>query len=128
MTQPTRRAPATVRKVVPVQRAPQTPPATQMVEGRATVNTQYKVNKDERSTTHHETVEEVVRFEPGEVPAHVRVSVGKTIATAPYESVRIDVSVSLPCLASSAAIDATYARASALTEQYLSEEETRWVA
>jgi len=47
-----------------------------------------------------------------------------TIATAPFESLRIDVAVTLPCLA--AEVEDAYVQASEYAANFLNEEQARW--
>jgi hypothetical protein len=81
-------------------------------------------NRQERGHTHHEASQGLVRFGPGEEPARVRVSFGMTISTAPYESVRIDVAVELPCLPED--VKETQEQAGNIAADYLAGEESRW--
>lgn len=65
------------------------------------------------------------QFREGEHPAYVKVGAGMTIPLGQYESLRIDVSVSLPCLPSE--IDDAYVTASDYVAEKLGEEETNWL-
>lgn len=65
------------------------------------------------------------RFEAGVEPAFVRCGLGLTLKLQDYESLRLDVSVTLPCRPSE--VEETYERASALAAQKLTEEEERWL-
>lgn len=114
------------KRVAPVQRPVKSTVGQQArhVEGKATVNTLMMQNKQERGHTHHEESQGLVRFGPGEEPARVRVSFGMTISTAPYEGVRIDVSVELPCLPED--VEATQQQAGDIAAEYLANEESRW--
>lgn len=66
------------------------------------------------------------RFEPGQEPAFVRFSAGKTLSLgAPYEFLRIDVAVTLPCLPSE--LQETYDVAAEFVSEKLMEEEIVWL-
>lgn len=71
--------------------------------------------------------EEVLRrrFGPNEHPAFVRFSAGLTIKTGDFESLRIDSSVTLPCLPEE--IDVTHILASEFVATRISEEEVLWL-
>lgn len=64
-------------------------------------------------------------FPPGVEPAFVRVAAGQTYNLGNYESMRLDVSVTLPCRVED--IEDTYARASEFVADKLQEEETQWL-
>jgi hypothetical protein len=64
-------------------------------------------------------------FAPGEQAAFVRISVGGTYSTQPYESLRLDVSVTLPCRPHE--VNATFDIASDLVAERLGEEEILWL-
>jgi hypothetical protein len=65
------------------------------------------------------------RFPPGVEPAFVRVSIGKTISLGGYEFLRIDVSVTEPCLPSEKA--AAYEEAAGFAADRLIAEEHAWL-
>jgi|SRR5471030_450370 len=67
------------------------------------------------------------RFAPGQEPAHVRVAIGKTISlgAGTYEFLRIDVSVTLPCLPEE--IDESYEQAAQFVTDKLVQEENQWL-
>lgn len=64
-------------------------------------------------------------FPPGVEPAFVRVSVGSTYNLGNFESLRIDVSVTMPCRVED--IDKTYLTASEYCAEKLQEEEVQWI-
>ena len=64
-------------------------------------------------------------FPPGIEPAFVKVAAGGTYNLGNFESMRLDVSVTLPCLPDD--IDATYERASDFVSEKLGEEENLWL-
>ena len=116
----TRARPAVASRVTPVQHRRQT--ATQ-VDGTASVSVSMVQSRQEVGHRHRAEVVDAVRFEPGQEPAHVRVALGETIPTQPFAGVRIDVSVSLPCLPEHAR--ETYERASELASEFLENEKQR---
>lgn len=104
-------------------------PAAKAVPGSeqaavAVVNSEYRVSKETRGSTHTEQTLLTRRFPADQHPANVRVGVGMTIATAPFESLRIDVAVSLPCLPSE--VEDAYVQASEYAANFLAEEQSRW--
>jgi hypothetical protein len=64
-------------------------------------------------------------FPAGVEPAFVRVSVGSTYNLGNFESLRLDVGVTLPCRVED--IDETYRRASDYVAEKLQEEEAQWL-
>lgn len=64
-------------------------------------------------------------FPPGTEAAFVRVGAGKTINLGNYESLRIDVSVTLPCLTSK--VSETFQSAADFVADKLLEEEHEWM-
>lgn len=68
---------------------------------------------------------EIVRFPPGTEPAFIRVNAGKTLNLGNYESLRIDVSVTLPCLPED--IEDTYERAAEFAFTKMLDEEAAWM-
>jgi hypothetical protein len=85
--------------------------------------------KDRDGPYHSEQREETIlsrRFQEGEHPAFVKVGAGLTLPLgAQFEMLRLDVSVSLPCLPDE--IDDTYAIASDWVADRVAEEETIWL-
>ncbi len=75
----------------------------------------------------NELVEDVTSasFPPGVEPAFVRVAAGGTYNLGNFESMRLDVSVTLPCMPDD--IEATYERASDFVSVKLGEEENLWL-
>lgn len=66
-----------------------------------------------------------IEVEPFEVePAYVRINVGQTISTGNYESLRVDVAITLPCYAEEVA--EVSERVSEEVGRILLEEEKRW--
>lgn len=64
-------------------------------------------------------------FPPGVEPAFVKVAVGQTYNLGNYESMRLDVSVTLPCRVED--IQDTYQTASDYCAEKLQEEEVQWL-
>jgi hypothetical protein len=99
--------------------------AEQEIQGKATVQTDFRrKNQSQQETTKQETVEEGY-FPPGVEPALVRVSAGSTINLGNFESMRLDVSVTLPCRVEE--IQETYVRASEYVSDFMAEEEAVWL-
>jgi len=99
-------------------------PAAATQRATAVVSTEYSVSKEPRGSARHEQTLLERTFAPDQAPASVRVGVGMTIATAPFESLRIDVAVTLPCLA--AEVEDAYVQASEYAANFLNEEQARW--
>lgn len=129
------------RTVLPEPAEPE-PPARIVRTGAARARTASAVQHGQRHTTasvgsKREVVEETeeteaissVVFPPGVEPAFVRTSVGKTISMGPgtYEFLRIDVSVTLPCMADTASLQLAADQASEFVAQRLQEEEIIWM-
>lgn len=64
-------------------------------------------------------------FPPGVEPAFVRVSAGGTYNLGNFESLRLDVSVTIPCRPDR--IDRAYQQASEFVAEKLGEEESNWM-
>lgn len=64
-------------------------------------------------------------FDESNPPAYVKVSAGLTIATAPYESLRIDCSISVPVDRNR--IEEGYQLASDKVAEYVAQEQTEWL-
>ncbi len=64
-------------------------------------------------------------FAPGVEPAFVRISAGGTYNLGNYESLRIDVSVTMPCLADE--VEQARDAASDFVREALAEEEMQWL-
>lgn len=94
--------------------------------GTAVVATEYRVGKDPRGSTATEMTLLERRFAQDESPASVRVGVGMTINQGNFESLRIDVAVTLPCLSSE--VEDAYVQASEYAANFLNEEQSRWQA
>jgi hypothetical protein len=94
--------------------------ANKVEAGKITVDTSAYGNE----TVQEEMLEES-SFGPGIEPAFVRVSAGKTINLGNFESLRIDVAVTIPCLPS--AIDAAYTEASDFVAEKMTAEERAWL-
>lgn len=90
----------------------------------ATVNASSGMPKHNYAEHSSEIIENV-EFKPGQEPAFVRVAAGKTINMDNFESLRIDVSVTLPCLPSK--LDDAYESASEFVTEKMASEEERWL-
>ena len=93
--------------------------------GRGRVSVQAK----DRDGPYHETDREDTiltrKFREGEHPAYVKVGAGMTINLGDFNSLRIDVSVSLPCLPEE--IDECQILASDWVADKVADEETNWL-
>ena len=94
-------------------------------EGKIRVSTTAKDRDGPYHETHAEDVLLKRQFREGQHPAYVKVGAGMTVNLGQFESLRIDVSVSLPCLPEE--IDDCYVTASDFVADKLNEEETNWL-
>lgn len=99
--------------------------ASQEIAGRASVQTDYRKGKVTQQETARQEMLETGHFPPGVEPAIVRVGVGNTINLGNFESMRIDISVTLPCPVQD--IEETYRRASEYASEFMAEEEAVWL-
>lgn len=97
-------------------------------EERGTAHISASIRKG-RQTVQEESASRDVsarRFSPEDRVAYVRVGAGTTHNLGDFSSLRIDVSVTLPCLVEE--VEETYDRASELVAGFHSSEATRWQA
>lgn len=94
--------------------------ASKVEEGRMVSST----SAYDQETTQTEVMTRT-HFAPGQEPAFVRVGAGLTCNLGNFESLRIDVAVTLPCLITE--IDATVALASDFVADRVAQEETAWL-
>lgn len=99
--------------------------ASQQLAGKTTVQTEHRIRKETINETTKQETHEAGYFPPGVEPALVRVSAGSTINLGNFESMRIDVSVTLPCRVED--IDDTYLQASEFVSEKMAEEEEVWM-
>lgn len=83
----------------------------------------HRRSKLDETSTREELAQQT--FPPGVEPAFVRVSVGNTYNMGDFNSLRIDVSVTLPCLPSE--VDDAYNQASEFCAEKMREEELQWM-
>lgn len=100
--------------------------SSRTVAGKQTTTIQAK----DRDGPYHSTEQEDTvlerTFGPGEEPAFVKFSAGMTLSLGPqFEFLRLDSSVTLPCLPSE--IDEAHRIASDFVAEKLAEEETNWL-
>lgn len=93
--------------------------------GKSTSRKSFKDHHGESEETEVQEILSSETFPVGVEPAFVRVSAGNTYNLGNFESMRLDVSVTLPCLPSQ--IEATYTRASDFVAEKLGEEENLWL-
>lgn len=117
-------ATAPLRRVRPTAKTPTARPGAQEV-GAATVVGQLSHHKEMRGSRARDVLLEDRRFDEGQHPAFVRVGAGLTINTGNFESLRIDVSVTLPCLPSE--VEEAYDRASNYAANFMAEEQANWL-
>lgn len=115
----------TTRRVIQPVRPAAKPAGTQHPATRSSTVIK-TVQRHELSNIHTEDTLLTRVFAEGQEPAHVRVMAGLTVNQGNYEFLRIDVSVSLPCLPTE--VEAAYAKASDYVAEFISEEESRWTA
>jgi len=90
---------------------------------RGTISSSRTVKKDGESKEKvTETSKEITTRLPVSDPAYVRVDGGITKNLGDYNSAKIGVSVSLPCLPDEKSIRECYAKASALVDEFMDEE------
>lgn len=111
---------------MPTRRLNPTPRRLVEEKGKLAVTADLKHRGQIQQQNRTEEVLGVRRFKDGEHPAYVRVSAGMTINMGDFNSLRIDVSVTLPCLPEE--IESTYEEASERTAQFVSIEQERWGA
>ena len=94
--------------------------------GRGHVHTNVKDRDGPYHDQHSDDVILTRRFREGEQAAYVKIGAGMTIPLArQFEMLRIDVSISLPCLPEE--IEDTYVIASDWVAEKIAEEETNWL-
>lgn len=111
----------TVKPATPAPKASRPRPQTSVSGSRVT---QTAVDKWEHSEEEKEELGTTV-FPSGCEPAFVRVAMGQTYNLGNYESLRLDVSVTLPCLPSE--VDKTYEEASDFCAEKLLAEQDQWL-
>lgn len=113
------------RRVVVKSRSRVSSPGT-VERATAQVRGELKIKGELRGSRSHEETLLERRFGTGEQAAFVRVGAGLTINTGNFESLRLDVAVTLPCLSSE--VEDAYVQASEYTTNFLAEEQARWTA
>jgi len=81
-----------------------------------------KISKEEidlRNDVEHQPVDDLQDITN---PAYVRVNAGVTKSVGKFESIRVDVSVEMPCAPDEKAIKRTYRQASELVDGYMDKE------
>ena len=114
-----------VRRMRPA--APVAAPVAGVQErGVARVGGEMKVKGEMRGSNTREVTLLERRFAVGEQAAFVRVGAGLTINTGNFESLRLDVAVTLPCLASE--VEDAYVQSSQYVADFLAEEQNNWLS
>lgn len=93
--------------------------------GHAHIRTSASDRNGEYHSDEREVPVDSLILEEGEQPAFVRVGAGLTIPTGPYESLRIDVAVTLPCRTGE--VEETYEKCSEFVVGKIDEEKTLWL-
>lgn len=88
---------------------------------RTTRTSAYGGEQDEQETLG------TVDFPAGVEPAFLRVAVGQTYNLGNYESLRLDVSVTIPCLPDEESLRRAHRQASDFVAEKLLEEEQSWI-
>lgn len=115
-----------VRRMRPSPAAPtRQPPAGQIRSAVATIRGEVSHRGEIRGGKEREETLLERTFPAGVEPASVRVGAGLTISTGNFEFLRIDVSVTLPCLPSETREG--YEQASEFVADFLNEEEAKWL-
>ena len=115
----------TVRRMTPTQ-APRRVVPGQQTRGTAQVAAEVRQGKNVLASRSHDSALVDRKFQEGEEAAYVKVAAGLTINIGNFQSLRVDVSVSLPCLSSEC--ERTYETASAYVAEFLQQEEAEWRA
>jgi len=100
-------------------------PPQRSERGQRSSSTEFKKNPS--LDTYQEEALEEVTFPPGVDPARVQVTAGVTRALGDFEFMRMDVSVTLPCMPTQEGIEDAYERASDFAAAKLDEEQNRWL-
>lgn len=110
-----------------VRPAPRPAPVRPGVQERGVVQSrgEVKVRGELRGARSQEQTLTTKNFSVESPAAFVRVGVGMTINTGNFESLRLDVAVTLPCLPDE--VGETYEQASDFAAEYIASEEARWV-
>lgn len=95
-------------------------------QGQARVTSELTHRRSKLSSEVQDEDLDKVPFPPGVEPAYVRVALGKTYNMGDFNSLRIDVSVTLPCLPED--IHETHQEATDFCTEKLAEEESLWFA
>lgn len=97
----------------------------QTQRGTRTTSTSFNKRPD-LDSEQQEQLDEVT-FPPGVEPARVHVGAGTTRKLGDFESMRMDVSVTLPCMPTPEGIEAAYIQASDFCAIKLEEELNQWM-
>lgn len=112
------------------------PPQRQLRSGNARARAQSTRTEQATRTSHavvtnydydekQDEILEDVEFAPGQEPAFVRVGAGKTLNLGDFNSLRVDVSVTIPCLRSG--LNDAIEAASSFVSEKLMDEEIKWL-
>lgn len=92
----------------------------------AQVSTSLHHKKQVMRETHRQDDLAQTQFAAGEHPAYVRVGAGLTINLGEFNSLRVDVSITMPCVATLEAVEAAYEETSEVVASYVDRERTKW--
>lgn len=105
--------------------ASQKPKPTTVAKGSVQVGTEMKRMKTTLSKSDQREDLSAQTFAPGVEPAYIRVGFGKTYNLGDFNSLRIDVAVTMPCHPDE--VDKTYRETSDYCADRLAEEESQWL-
>lgn len=89
--------------------------------------TAYKIKKETVDETDQQLSTGTVRIPEGVKPAYVKVGAGLTISMGNFESLRVDVSISMPCMPTEQAINDAYETVSQMVADKVADEQERWL-
>lgn len=102
------------------------PQPTQKAQGNAIVSSHMRVKKEEMG--HRDTHTPLPReFATPEPLAKIRIAVGQTYKVGAYESLRVDVDLTLPCEATPEGIRVAYEQGSDTVAELFQEESDKWL-
>lgn len=101
------------------------PKPSTVTKGSVVVSSEYRNRKDTLQKTEQREDLEEVALPPGVEPAFVRVGFGKTYNLGNFNSLRVDVAVTMPCAPKD--VDKTYKETAQYCADKLAEEESQWL-
>ena len=92
---------------------------------KISTSVQNNINKDKLNETEKQIDLRERKFSESNPPAHVRFNVGQTYNLGDFNSLRLDVSVTMPCLPEE--IEETFSTIASRAADFLSAEEQHWL-